>query len=428
VTGIDNADAMTVTRIGITVSVFTPLSSAGNPYIGEAYDSLVAQTFQAWEWVILPNHGGEVPERVTKDPRVRIINADGLPPSVGALKRAAALACKGDWLVELDHDDVLDPHALSSVRSADYSADFLYSDFAEFHHEGTRPNPYDATYGWESKAVQFRGKWLLAMTAPSDPISWRRVLWAPNHLRAWRRERYVALGGHDPELVFGDDLDLVLRTYISGARCVRLPHCLYFYRVHAEQNVKLNSPRIQEICGHIYDRHIYALAESCAEYRGLDLVDLCGAHGCPGKYTPLDIALGHDLNGTWPLVDDSVGVIRAFDAIEHLRDPVHTMNEAWRVLAPGGVMLINVPSTEGPGAWCDPTHVSFWNELSFRYYCDNAFRKYVPGVRARFQLSGVSRQTVHVESPASGTVGIPYIKAELIALKDGYRPMGEVRC
>lgn len=75
-----------------------------------------------------------------------------------------------------------------------------------------------------------------------------------------------------------------------------------------------------------------------------------------------------DLTKAWPWETDSVSEICAHDIIEHLPDKIHTMNEAWRVLAPGGLMRIKVPTTDGPGAFQDPTHVSYWNRNSFWYY------------------------------------------------------------
>jgi SAM-dependent methyltransferase len=75
-----------------------------------------------------------------------------------------------------------------------------------------------------------------------------------------------------------------------------------------------------------------------------------------------------NLEEDWPWEDDSVDYIRAFDLLEHLRDPIHTMNEAWRVLRNRGIFEVWVPSTDGRGAFQDPTHVSFWNQNSFLYY------------------------------------------------------------
>lgn len=76
----------------------------------------------------------------------------------------------------------------------------------------------------------------------------------------------------------------------------------------------------------------------------------------------------HDLNTRWPFEDSSVEFIIAHDIFEHLHNKIFTMNEAYRVLRPGSVIEIVVPTTGGPGAFQDPTHVSFWNERSFLYY------------------------------------------------------------
>ena len=75
-----------------------------------------------------------------------------------------------------------------------------------------------------------------------------------------------------------------------------------------------------------------------------------------------------DLRQPWPWPSDSVEAIRAWDIIEHLPDKILTMNEMYRVLRPGGTTDISVPTTEGSGAFQDPTHVSFWNLRSFVYF------------------------------------------------------------
>lgn len=75
-----------------------------------------------------------------------------------------------------------------------------------------------------------------------------------------------------------------------------------------------------------------------------------------------------DLAGPWPWPDNSIEYILAQDVIEHLPDKIHTMNSIWRVLEPGGTVWIEVPTTDGPGAWQDPTHCSYWNRNSFWYY------------------------------------------------------------
>lgn len=77
-----------------------------------------------------------------------------------------------------------------------------------------------------------------------------------------------------------------------------------------------------------------------------------------------------DLSQPWPWKTNEIDEIRAHDIIEHLPDKMLTMNEAWRVLKPRGMLDIVVPTTDGQGAFQDPTHVSFWNRNSFLYYTD----------------------------------------------------------
>jgi SAM-dependent methyltransferase len=96
-----------------------------------------------------------------------------------------------------------------------------------------------------------------------------------------------------------------------------------------------------------------------------------------------------DLREPWPWADGSVAHARAWDVIEHLPDKIFTMNELWRILAPGGTAEIALPTTDGPGAFQDPTHVSFWNRRSFLYYeAGNIYRDRFArhyGIRAKFR-------------------------------------------
>jgi SAM-dependent methyltransferase len=241
---------------------------------------------------------------------------------------------------------------------------------------------------------------------------------------------YRMIGGHDAELPGGDDHDLMVRFFLAGARFVHIPEVLYHYRVHGQNTVTTHNAAIQDGTWKTYNRHIWSLAEHFANEQKLLKVDLCGGiDPCKG-YLVLDQHIPDGVNGLaanlenkWPLADHSVGVLRAHDAIEHLSNPIHTMNEAHRVLAPGGFLMISVPSSSGKGAFCDPTHVSYWNDLSFRYYTDQHFARYVPSFTGRFQLL---RCIEWYPSDWHREVNMPYAEAHLVALGPGYEPMGEV--
>lgn len=72
-----------------------------------------------------------------------------------------------------------------------------------------------------------------------------------------------------------------------------------------------------------------------------------------GSYTPMDLdARGlppHGVVGSFleiPFDPDHFDIVSAFDVIEHIPDPHKAMQEALRVLKPGGAFLISVPAYE----------------------------------------------------------------------------------
>ncbi|MEH2349524.1 MAG: methyltransferase domain-containing protein [Nostoc sp.] len=146
----------------------------------------------------------------------------------------------------------------------------------------------------------------------------------------------------------------------------------------------------------------------------------CGIHK-PIDFIGVDISPGvgvdivADLSKEFPFPDSSVDELRAHDIIEHLYDRIHTMNEIWRVCKPGAKVDIRVPSTDGRGAFQDPTHISFWNINSFLYYCSE-FPAYIELCkRYGFQGEFKAVKLEHEESPG----GVIHVIAELLVAKSG---------
>lgn len=99
-----------------------------------------------------------------------------------------------------------------------------------------------------------------------------------------------------------------------------------------------------------------------------------------------------DLRKKWPFPDSSVSEIRAHDVFEHMPVKIHSMNEAHRVLAPGGLLDLIVPTTDGRGAFQDPTHVSYWTPNDMFYYIEDfaEWKRFheAYGITARFAMPG----------------------------------------
>jgi SAM-dependent methyltransferase len=88
------------------------------------------------------------------------------------------------------------------------------------------------------------------------------------------------------------------------------------------------------------------------------------------------VDLVHDCNLPIPLPDSCADAIYAYDFLEHVQNDkrIHIMSEIWRLLKPDGVLYSSTPSTDGRGAFQDPTHYAFWNINSFYYFTDDRYR------------------------------------------------------
>jgi hypothetical protein len=377
---------------GPLVSVFTP--SHDPRYLSAAYSTLRHQTYEHWEWVVLLN-GGAAWSPPAGDPRVRVISDANVAGVVGAAKARAVEECTGDLLLELDHDDLLATDAIAEVVAAfevHPAAGLVYSHAASVDEHG-RPiaTVYDEHNGWTYRSANVDG---LEVTYPvtfePTPHNVALIWFAPNHLRAFSRVAYEKAGGYDPTLDVLDDQDLMCRLYEVGPfELIDRP--LYLQRQHPnrtsagpeDQPQTARNARIQSGTIELYDRYISRLALAWAERAGLPALDLGAAHNPQPGYLSVD---QHDRPGVdvvcclperLPYDDGTVGVIRAYDFLEHVADKIALITELHRVLAPGGLLLTCTPDAAGRGAVQDPTHVALYNESSFRYYTDPNLRGYV---------------------------------------------------
>jgi GT2 family glycosyltransferase len=410
-------------------SVFTP--SHRPRFLDECLRTLRSQTRTDWEWIVLLNSGARWrPEQ--PDDRVRVEIADAVE-GVGAAKRRACELARGEILVELDHDDLMAADCLAELaRAFDENRDavFAYSHTAQITADGERDESrFDETHGWQFEEAEVDGRQVLAaVSLAPTPHNVSYIWYAPNHVRAFRRDAYEKVGGYDAERMVLDDQDLMCRLFQAGD-FHRIPRCLYLQRVHAD-----NTQRDTEINAHIqretvvlYDRYVEANALAWARRRGLLALDLGAARRKPPGYLGIDRRPGDgvDVVATLPdplaLPDGSVGVIRAVDFLQHVPAKVPLINELYRLLAPGGMLLTLTPSSDGRGAYQDPSHIAYYNENSFWYYTNDQYRARVPEIRARFQSS---RLVTFYPTEWHSTAKISYVAANLIAIKPGAERCG----
>ncbi len=394
-------------------------------FLDECFASLLSQSYTDWEWVVLLNAGARWrPERT--DSRLRVVVDDSIR-GVGAAKQRACAEAQGALLVELDHDDVLASDALAAVARAfdlNPGVSLVYSHTAQIREDGSRDDSrFDESNGWiyRNTTVDGRDVQYAEALAPT-PHNVSYIWFAPNHVRAYDRAAYERAGGYDPGRHVLDDQDLMCRLYEIGDFHL-IDKCLYLQRMHSRntQSDAETNAFIQRETVALYDLYMERNALAWAARRDLAALDLGAAHNRPAGYLGVDQYPGPDVDlvatlpNRLPLDDGSVGVIRAVDFLEHVGDKIALINELYRVLAPGGILLSQTPSSDGRGAYQDPTHVAFYNENSFWYYTERQYRNFVPQIKAAFQ---VSRLVTYHPTEWHEHHRIPYVTANLIAIKE----------
>lgn len=77
----------------------------------------------------------------------------------------------------------------------------------------------------------------------------------------------------------------------------------------------------------------------------------------------------HDLDVfPWPFADGAFDTAIMYDVIEHLEKPIRAIEEAWRILSPGGVLKIRTPSFQHENSWIDLTHRYHLHPKSLDYF------------------------------------------------------------
>jgi GT2 family glycosyltransferase len=201
-------------------SVITPVFRPDPEALRDTLKSVRAQTFTDWEHVLVDDRSDDdavaavLRWAADSDPRFRVVERAANGGIVAASNDGIAAAA-GELLVLLDHDDLLDEHALQKVRDAieeQPDTDYLYSDEDKIDEEG---NHYGA----------FR-------KPPWSPERLRGQMYT-SHLSVLRTSLVREVGGFRDGFDGSQDHDLALRVTERARRVVHVPEVLYHWRASA---------------------------------------------------------------------------------------------------------------------------------------------------------------------------------------------------
>lgn len=203
---------MTTPKVTVLMSVYNGLT-----YLAEAIKSIVGQTFQDFEFLIINDGSTEPIESVfqqSPDPRLLVINQENIGLT-RSLNKGLLLA-QGEFVARMDADDISLPGRLAAQLNAfetDPRLDLVGS-FFEVMDERGRPT--------ETKQLI------------TDPVYrlWR-LQFHNNYGHGsvmLRKESVLAVGGYDEDLRYAQDFDLWARISKKNNTCI-IPSVLYRYRM-----------------------------------------------------------------------------------------------------------------------------------------------------------------------------------------------------
>lgn len=190
--------------------------------VGATLDSLLAQTYGAWEAVVVDDGSEDTTADLAagyaeRDGRVRVERRRWSGAS--AARNAGIALARAPWLLFLDADDWLLPDGLellTAARDAQPEADAVYGGWARVAPDGTLNGEEEATMAGD----------LFPRLARSGPFAIHSCL--------VRRDRVVAAGGFDESLTTCEDWVMWQRIARGGARFGVAPGTSARYRMRPD--------------------------------------------------------------------------------------------------------------------------------------------------------------------------------------------------
>jgi len=221
-----------------TRPIFSVFTTCYNSYqkFYRPYNSLKTQVLADWEWVVLDDspddkHFEFLRGIAKNDPRIRLYRRAENSGNIGNVKNEAVSLCRGQFLLELDHDDEILPECLSDAVKVfeDKSVGFVYMETAHLYENGNT-HTYGDHFGLGYAGYycqKYRNTWVNVIATPNiNNFTLSHIVGVPNHPRIWRSSTLHELGNYSEFLPICDDQEILLRTAMK-AKMVHVPKLAY---------------------------------------------------------------------------------------------------------------------------------------------------------------------------------------------------------
>lgn len=198
-------------------SVVLPVYDPPLRFLRAAIRSVQAQTFGDWELILVDDHSPS-PEIVpllegvaARDPRIKLVKR-AENGGISVASNDAVAAASGEFIVLLDHDDLLAADALAEMAraiSSEPEVDYLYSDEDKVGKHGRFFDRFDKP-AWSPERMRHQNY--------------------ACHLSVLRTSLVRDVGGFDSRYDGAQDHDLVLKVSERARKAMHVPRILYHWR------------------------------------------------------------------------------------------------------------------------------------------------------------------------------------------------------
>lgn len=199
-------------------SIIMPTYQSNLVWLKAAIDSVKVQTYPHWELCIADDASTNseliafLKSYATPNIKIYFRETNG---HIAACSNSALELASGDFMVLLDHDDVLPPHALTTLAetiAAHPDVEMIYTDEDKISEDGL---PIDEPY--------IKTDWDFDLFLGHNFF---------NHLGCFRMSSVRAIGGFRTDVAGSQDYDLVLRMILHKGEqhIIHIPQILYHWR------------------------------------------------------------------------------------------------------------------------------------------------------------------------------------------------------
>lgn len=251
-------------------------------YIGKTLQSILEQTVQDFEIVVVDDRSSDNSVAIVsaiEDPRIRLFVNEKNLGGAASYNRAVQEA-RGEWLVNLDADDWIDPRKAEiqlQAASEDSRLDIIGT-YVAFHDENDLPHP-------SADALE------QSVNQPHDlnlVDTWIGANYLCRSSTMVRASAHRRIGLDDPAMVRAPDYELWTRALRLGCRFAVVPERLTFMRLHSRGVTHADPIGTLMEMGYAMQRNLVPLAEARSLFPSITrMVAWVGRHSSLSRLRPL---------------------------------------------------------------------------------------------------------------------------------------------